>query len=317
MKEEYGREELLKIIERDAEFKFVSVDIPEKFFHDRQFVMEALRLNGDVYRQLPDDMKKRDKEIILLAAQHYDSWWYLEIDDSLYDDREFVLKLLSVNGQCIFKVRKYIEIDEEILLTAIGQYYGAAAFIPWERRSDREYALKISKISGRTLSYFSEELRDDEEIVFNCASRSYRAFESASDRLKNDGEFLNKLLFANPACLAYAGRKFRCDRQLCEKLMEIHPYVYRYVSKELKGDVEFIVKAMRHCPELFTRIPFEKRYDKTVRARLNELSNDPEVSVEVRETLRMRLRLDADWAKEFRPELLDGKKDEDDDPPED
>lgn len=317
MKEEYGREELLKIIERDAEFEYVSVDIPEKFLRDRQFVIEAVKLNGDVYRQLPDDIKTRDKEIILLAAQHYDSRWCLEIDDGLYEDREFVLKLLSVNGECIFDVRKHIEIDEEILLTAIGQYYGAAAFIPWEKRSDREYALKISKISGRTLSYFSEELRDDEEIVFNCASRSYRAFESASNRLKNDEEFVTKLLFVNPACLAYAARKFRCDRQLCEKLMEIHPYVYRYVAKELKGDIEFIVKAMRHHPELFMRIPFENRFDKTVRARLKGLVNDPEVSEEVRETLRMRLRLDAAWAKEFRPDLLAETKDEDGDPPKD
>ena len=316
MKEEYGREELLEIIKRDAEFEFVSVDIPEKYLRDRQFIIEALKLNIDVYRQLPDDMKTRDKEIILLTAEQKDSWWMLKIDDSLYEDREFVLKLLSVNGECIFDVRKHIEIDEEILLTAIGQYYGAAAFIPWEKRDDREYALKISKINGRTLSSFSARLRDDEEIVFNCAAKSYRAFEDASNRLKNDEEFVKKLLFANPACLAYAARKFRVDRQLCERLMEIHPYVYRYVLGELKGDVEFIVKAMRHHPELYTRIPFLKRYDKTVRARLNELTDDPAISEEVRETLRMRLRLDAEWAKEFRPDLLAERKDDGGDSPE-
>lgn len=291
MKEEYGREELLEKIKWGAQFGFVPVDIPEKFLRDRAFILEALSLNGDVYRKLPEEMKRRDKEIIVLAAKKAKDWFFLNIDSDLYDDREFVLKLLSVKGRCIWDVSKFIEIDEEMLLTAIAQDYLAAGKIPWKRLSDREYAIKIGKINGRTLSHFSKELRDDEEVVFTFASRNYRAFESASNRLKNDEEFLMKLLFANPSCLAYAPKKYRSDRALAEKLTEIHPYVYRYLSAELKEDAGFALKAVTRYPELCYYVPQSLRDDSAFLDGIAAALNDPALSEDVKSELKDWLRI--------------------------
>lgn len=291
MKEEYSREELLEKIEWGAHFDFVPVDIPEKYLQDRQFIIEALSLNGDVYRKLPEDMKRRDKEIIILAAKKAKDWFFLNIDSSLYNDREFVLKLLSVKGRCIRDVSKFIEIDEEMLLTAIAQDYLAAGKIPWEKLHDREYALKIGKINGRTLSHFSKELRDDEEVVFTFASRNYRAFECASNRLKNDEEFLMKLLFANPSCLAYAPNKYRGNRALAEKLTEIHPYVYRYLSVELKKDAGFALKAVTRYPELCYYVPQSLRENGAFLDGISAALNDPSLSEDVKRELKDRLRL--------------------------
>ena len=291
MKEELSREELLKKIEWGAKFGYMPVDIPEKYLQDRQFIIEALKLNGDVYRKLPEEMKKRDKEIIVLAAQKVKDWFFLNIDSDLYDDREFVLKLLSANGRCIWDVSKYIEIDEEMLLTAIAQNYLAAGKIPWERLHDREYALKIGKINGRTLSHFSNELRDDEEVVFTFASRNYRAFECASNHLKNDEASLMKLLFANPSCLAYAPKKYRSDRALAEKLTEIHPYVYRYLSAELKEDAGFAFKAVTRYPELCYYVPQSLRENGEFLSRIAAVLNDPELPESVKAEIKDRLRL--------------------------
>lgn len=307
---ETDRKIILEKIASLKEFKFVMKDlVPNEYFNDRDFVVEALKLNPYFFDILPEEMRG-DKELILLAAVGVDSF-ELRFNKKLLDDRTFLLNLLSVNGGLISLVDRD-KIDREMLLTAIRQDFYAAAFIPYEMRHDRDLAVAVSKLQGKSLKYLAPEFRDDEEIVYNCVT-SYRAFEFASDRLKNNEEFLMRVLEKNPSCLAYAPKKYRTDRQLAEKLMDIHPYVYRYLQGELKYDLNYALKAIRLYPDLYLSVPYDFRKSKAFADGVEKLIEGDAISQEVKDFLRRRLQIDrGEYDLPFKSVVNISLKDEDD-----
>lgn len=88
------REALLERIAEDAPELLAEAD--DSLKADREFVMEAVRLNGDVLQYVAESLKA-DREVVLAA---YPVTWALEYaDDSLKADREFMMEAMRLEGE--------------------------------------------------------------------------------------------------------------------------------------------------------------------------------------------------------------------------
>ncbi|MBQ9011460.1 MAG: DUF4116 domain-containing protein [Bacilli bacterium] len=97
-----------------------------------------------------------DKELFLTVANSKKNTGCLPfVSPTLKKDREFILKLLEVNGIDLKNVSEELAGDKEIVLAAVGSY-------------------------GKALKYASEDLRGDDDVILRAISSS----ESIADRLK-------------------------------------------------------------------------------------------------------------------------------------
>ena len=122
-----------KYIEQCADMLFF--EMPDYYQDDRELIMQALRKNGCIYRQISEQMR-RDKEITLLAFDDSLERRCVEhlpdlIPEDLRKDQEFVKKLLDV-GPCIHVSRTpELVADREAALIWIkrGKYVLADLYI--------------------------------------------------------------------------------------------------------------------------------------------------------------------------------------------
>lgn len=262
---EKSAEETLAEIEKFKEY-FVP-DIPEKLRDDREFMLRAVKINGEALHDASERLK-RDKELILLAAKDCE-WFMFDIPEEHLKDRKFVLALLSENGMFLWTVKSKQKgpLDGELIKTAVRQNFEAARFVKplyFDEKNpmcDKKFVLELVKISGRTLQYAYEPFRDDEEVVLEAVT-SYRAFEFASNRLKHNEDFLVRVLDKNPSCLAYAPARYREDKTLVAALMKKHPYVYRYAKEDIRLDFALAVEALSGDVRIYSYVPKKLRESK-------------------------------------------------------
>lgn len=261
--------------------------IPAEWGRDRAFVSEALKRDGRILRQASDEVKN-DREILLQAAAKHDSFTYEEmtLNDEVRADKEFLLKLLSVNGLLLFRIYGRgltpEQADMDLVRAALSQNYSVVSIFSYDALHNRDFVKQLVNIHGRVLEYLAPEFRDDEELVYDAVV-SYRAFEFASNRLKNDEAFLMKILDKNPSCIAYAPVKYREDRELMTKLIDRHPYVYRYVKGALQKDLPLALYAVKKDVKTyaFLRDAFKKNVQ--VKEILQGVANDTTKSEEERD----------------------------------
>ncbi len=261
-------------------------EIPDAWRGDREFITEAVKINGDVLAQASEELQ-RDRQLYLLAAEtcnHYGNLppipaaWKSDREfvsaapqkndgvlkqaaaqnDNVYEktepsdegnaDREFILKLLSVDGRFLYRIYGRCvsadAADMELVRAAISQNHSVATIFSYDALHNRDFVKQLVNIHGRVLEYVAPQFRDDEELVYDAVV-TYRAFEFASNRLKNDEAFLMKILDKNPSCIVYAPVKYREDRALMERLIAVHPYVYRYVKGDLQTDLSLALYALK------------------------------------------------------------------------
>lgn len=252
--------------------------IPEEFADDREFMLEAVKLNGALLSNASERLKA-DRELILIAAQKC-SPLNLKIPQEYFSERDFMLKLLAVNGSFL---DKYPVFDKELILTAVKNDAQALKYVHYKFFDEflsKDLTLEIVSVNGRALQYVYGPFKDDEDAVFAAVSQHYRAFEFASARLKNNADFLVKVLYTNPSCLAYAPQEYRENRLLIEKLMDINPYCYRYVKGKLKTDADLAIRAVKENLDLYDFVDLSVKRSKKFITALKSIVPSSEINSE-------------------------------------
>jgi hypothetical protein len=111
-----------------------------------------------VYEHMPENLK-RNEAILIEFVRH--SFSFTAIPDDLLEDKDLMLKCVSINGA---------------LLCALN----------YDFKSNAELVLAAVKNNGSALMYASNELKDNYEIVAEAVNSSEGAFQFASARLQQD-----------------------------------------------------------------------------------------------------------------------------------
>jgi hypothetical protein len=163
------RENLYQLLEKGISLRDLKISTELK--EDKAFALKAIEAKADNYEEIADTLKK-DKEIALLALQHKPKMiryidkellksksfvmqalaycsdipyyaYYAKSD--VINDKEFMLKALSVSGIELEFASDALKEDKDIIIAALEADLNAIQFVPKALKSDKEIK-KILKI---------------------------------------------------------------------------------------------------------------------------------------------------------------------------
>lgn len=211
------------------------------FKGDREIAVIAVENNQHAYKYLHNDLRL-DKEIAIKVANSQEVHYSI-IDEKMYSDRDVALEIVKNAGDALEHVP--FKDDDEIVLAAIKNDFGALEFAPDKYKNDynfvkssiklgncvasilsddfkkdKELCLKIVMSDPGELEYMDESIRDDKDIVMAAVSRNGYSLEYASPRLQSDEEVVFAAMMKEGGPLEYADPKFCTDDEFLERLID-------------------------------------------------------------------------------------------------
>ena len=153
---------------------------------DTEVVSAAVNNDVRAFRFASDRVKK-NRSLVLLAAKNGCS--IEDIPKDFLSDKDVILATMGEEGSYCLTFSyadDSLKNDRSFVLNVVSQLRGIFHDVPEIWRSDKEVALLAVKRCIFAFKYVGEALKDDFEVVIAAVSRHGQAIEHASDRLKRD-----------------------------------------------------------------------------------------------------------------------------------
>lgn len=281
---------------------YSSVKIEPLFLEDRDFLLEAVKINGNILNKVEGPLKY-DRELLLVAAQNSPDSFALryKLPEDILSDYEFMLKLVAVKGKFLwqyFTHRNYSPFSKEerkLILAAVANDFEAFDYPNLSGNlncwRDKEFALELVGVNGNVFKYFCKQLRGDKNIVLKAIENNYRLFELATNNLRSDERFIMRAMEVNACCLAFAPAHMREDRELVTRLMQKNPFVYRYAKGEMSNDASLALQAVKGAPNLYHYLDYKTTNENMdFILGLAEFASAEDTPTELKQFFKSRLR---------------------------
>lgn len=187
-----------------------------------------------------DKDKYKDKEYIkkLLCKKEFN---ILEnLDDSLKDDKEFMIEAISIHVNAANYLSNRLKLDREIVKATI-EIEARKILIFDHFKTDRELVMIAVKKNGRILKYLNDELKNDKEIVCAAISNNRYCLSYASEKLKDD-KYVSLIAVTHFGdSLFYVSDRLKNDKEIVMRAVKSNPQSIIYASKELQQDKSIIL----------------------------------------------------------------------------
>lgn len=138
-----------------------------------------------------------NRQEILEGIRTGNSYYYfLQADEKLLNDFNFIQEALSIDGQLLEHIPAKLQDVEEHVLTAVNSrkhkiaFNTALQYASLRIRNKKSVVMFAVENNGFALQYASEYLRDDYDIVMAAVSNYGQALQWASDRLRKDKDIV-------------------------------------------------------------------------------------------------------------------------------
>lgn len=248
-------------------------EIPEAWRSDREFITEAVKINGDALAQASEELQ-RDKDLYLLAVGTCNSYRALPpIPVEWKSDRKFISEALQKNGSVLEQASAELKSDREILMQVASKnddtYRGAE--LSEELKADKEFLLKLLSVDGRFLFriYEGKVMPDevDMDLVRAAISQNYSVVSIFSYQALGDRDFVKQLVNIHGRVLEYVAPRFRDDEELVYDAVVTYR-AFEYASNRLKNDEAFLMKILDKNPSCIAYAPVKYREDRALMKKL-------------------------------------------------
>ena len=184
------------------------------------FNIAAVQINGNVYLLLNNIMKQKIKIIFEAIKNQYKIINY--INKELLLDRQFYIKLLTINPKIICDVPDIYKDDFEIFTLAIN-------------------------IDGVNIMYASDNLKDNDELGYLAVTNTGYSIRFLSDRLKYSYSFMKISLTDDAKNIIYLTNIEDIELIKMAIASNTHKYVniYMYLSNLFKINKEIILLSLK------------------------------------------------------------------------
>ena len=192
--------EKLKELKSDENYNKILSLINEINRNDKEIVLPLVSMNGDHISYISGDLSL-DKDIVYAAIKN-DPTSYKYIDESFFNNKEFILLCLSNNNSY----------DEE-------NYEDFLLYLHDKFKDDKEIVIASIKKCCKNILYCSKRLKNDKEVILTAINHCYYDFyenmkenekiiyikertknidiilnNTSNTRLKNDPDILNQVI---------------------------------------------------------------------------------------------------------------------------
>lgn len=187
-----------------------------------------------------------------------------EVDTTLLNDRNFVLRLVAKRGSALQIVNDKFKSDEEVVSVAIENDAEAVKFVDPSFKFSRKYLLTALKKNGELLNGLSDEDKNDSELVLAALENNPSAIKYASPELLDSNAFLLSVIKVNPWALEEIKEKVQDDRALALASVKENGWTIRIFSEALQNDKEVLINAVRSTSGLYETLSDVFKQDRDV-----------------------------------------------------
>lgn len=243
---------------------------------DTEFIKEMIRENHFCYGYIPRDLLK-DREFILSILNrplYYRLCREGLIDESIFENRETIKKLLETDGDFIEIIPEKYRSDKELILLALKSLNFSPPELDKALFEDRDFLLRAIEADPNVFKQLDDNFKDDKQIVLEVVKRDGKLFQYASDRLRNDRDVVyaaccNFKHYYMDHPLQYASDRLKDDKNLIisilnsvgKKKFDVGRLL-EYVSDRLRDDREVIITACCNCDYLLSNCPLQYASDR-------------------------------------------------------
>jgi len=182
--------ELAKIGDGDSSVYWLLAQAAWDVRGNRQCVLEAVKKNG-LALDVAAGACKADKEVVLAAVtQDVDAFSYVEKNDKIWNEKAFVLPLVTMQGSALQYATAQLQTNKEVVLAAVSNKGIALQYASKDMKQDKDVVLAAVQQDGSSLQYASEDLRKNREVVLKAVRKSPTALKYALDGLNQDPDCL-------------------------------------------------------------------------------------------------------------------------------
>lgn len=270
-------EQLKVVINRGISFEIVHLSIELR--NNRKAVLLAIQnLSENWCRVDLMDVSHRLKksESFALEVIKICPYNYSDLDPSLIERREFVLKAISINPKVIDYVPHNFRLDLEIVSLAAKNYPLAYVYLPEAAPpnlfNSKENSLQLASLNPQLIHMLSEEFKNDPEIV-QIALKKDPSCAIHLSSLQNDRAFA-LLMVSYVSNLIPFLTVFKNDVSFALECVAISGFNLKYFPKHICNNKEVLLRAIEKNKHAVVYAGDELKQDPKIAALLEDELND-------------------------------------------
>jgi len=235
------RDQMLAAL-RSGRMRFV--DCPEDAWADRNVVFAAVQ-GGDssALRFAPAPLRHDRDFVLAVVTLQGNALRYA--GPELLGDRDIILAAVGGDGSLLGMASEALQEDREVVLAAVWNTGRALAHASGDLQSDRHLVLTAVWKDGLALKYAAESLRKDREVCLTAVQSHGFALEYVAPKLSKDREMVLTAVQSRGAALAFAHPRWQRDREVCLAAVRQAGTALKYVHAELQNDFQVAMAAVR------------------------------------------------------------------------
>ena len=235
---------ILKIIKLDGKnYNY----IPYKYKSDIQIIFETIKTYPQISQTIFTTFNNNQKIVLEFIKKNWKKYLY-QIDNSLKYNKEFLLKLIKINGRHYKFIPEIFKDDEELLIEAIKTFPYCLIYTSKKNKNNKDIILQIYKYSHfvqtNILQYVSDELKNNKDFVLEVIKNNINDFKYISKELKNDKDFILKILKKNGLLLRFV-HELQNDKECVLESVKNNSSALQYASRKLRNDIDFISEVIK------------------------------------------------------------------------
>lgn len=254
---------------------------------NKAFALLVVKICRKAYEYLNNDFKL-DKKVIL-AALSTGSGAFKHIPESLKNNRDFVLDLISQEICSIHfnDLSDQLKADDEIMLALIKKDPACLEFAP-QYQNNKIVVLELVKKNGYVIRFASDALKQDPEVVKAAVSSSHYALAEVAPQFRNSKEIILLAVRAWGLVLQDLSADLQDDYDIVLNAVDTTGSALKFASERLKKNFEIVFTAVSRDGQALNEAPFfwnnktivsiaVKTCGSVIEHATEELKRDPEI----------------------------------------
>lgn len=211
--------------------------------NNRQFVLEAVRTNGDVYKHLSDAFKT-EREIALESIKSR-GLVMEDLPEEFKKDPEIALEAIKQNGKAFQYIHPDLKKCQNMILAALSKYPSAFEFLENKNlNGNKDFMLLVLGLNGSLLKYASDNLKKDKEVVMKAVCQYGPALEFA-DLFNDDIQVVSAAIEEYFLAFEHASKNLKNNKTMGLAAVKKSWEVLHQLSDQLKDDEDIVLTCVK------------------------------------------------------------------------
>jgi len=249
--------------------------VPQELWADRDFVLEAVRIDGKLIRFAPTFLA--DEDVALAAIECtgvpgvHGAAAFFYLADQLRDSKHVVLAAVRRDSPqlrhspVLEAASERLRRDQAVVLAAVSARPKSLEYADPELQDDKNVVLEAAKGDVYSFEFASWRLRDDETIVRSATENAkhleaYVVLKFATDRLRDNGDLVLWVLerylgtmWLSRRLSSLASKRLWDQKDFVLQVVKRLPRGLEFASPRLRADQDVVLAATDAAGRLWTQ----------------------------------------------------------------